>query len=243
MQPLVHRLFPLNIRGKDLFIADIHGRYDELRMLLESIKFNYQADRLFATGDLIDRGPKSYECLNLLKEPWFFSTLGNHENFLLEASGGSSYWKALWFRNGGEWSLELTEDEICDAASTILKNQPLTLTVETQAGNLGVVHAEYPFNGWPIAQDEKLKDADIKFIINGRDTLEKSIEKITKNIRCIISGHSEVKVPVILGNQIFMNIQQGSEYSNLTICEIMGNELVFYSDNNEELENIRIPSP
>jgi serine/threonine protein phosphatase 1 len=241
MQPLVHRLFPLNVRGKDFFIADIHGRYDELRMLLESINFKYQVDRLFATGDLIDRGPKSHQCLNLLKEPWFFSTLGNHENFLLEASRGSSYWKALWFRNGGVWSLELTEDEICDAANTILKYQPLTLTVETQNGNLGIVHAEYPFNTWPVTQNAELKEAEIKSIINGRETLKRSIEKITKDIRCIISGHSEVKVPVILGNQVFMNIQQGDEYSNLTICEIIGNELAFYSDNNEELKNISIP--
>lgn len=229
--------------GKDFFIADIHGRYDELQMLLESINFNYQVDRLFATGDIIDRGPKSYQCLKLLKEPWFFSTLGNHENFLLEAYRGSSYWKALWLGNGGEWSLELTEEEICDAASSILKYQPLSLTVETQYGNLGIVHAECPFDVWPITLNKELNDTDINSIINGRDTLEKSNEKITRNVRCIISGHSEVEKPVILGNQVFMNIQAGSEYSNLTICEIWGNELVFYSNNNEEYKNIRIPSP
>ena len=242
MQSLVHRVFPLNVKGRDFFVADIHGEYDELRLLLKSISFDKKTDRLFATGDLIDRGPKSNECLRLLKEPWFFSVIGNHENFLLEASKGSSYWKALWFRNGGEWSLELTEEELSDAANAVLKYQPLTLTVETNIGNLGVVHAEYPFNDWPIAEKAELKCEDIKAIISGRETIEKGIEKWTHNITCIISGHSEIETPTILGNQAFINIQTEATKSYLTICEVRKNELVFHSVNNRHLKSIHIPS-
>lgn len=73
-----------NYEGRDFLIGDLHGCYDELMKLLNYVKFDPQFDRLFATGDLIDRGPKSVECLELLSKPWFFSVLGNHEDLLIE---------------------------------------------------------------------------------------------------------------------------------------------------------------
>lgn len=73
-----------NFEGRDFLIGDLHGCYDELIKLLNYVKFDSKFDRLFATGDLIDRGPKSSQCLELLAHPWFFSVLGNHEDLLLE---------------------------------------------------------------------------------------------------------------------------------------------------------------
>lgn len=73
-----------NYEGRDFLIGDLHGCYDELMKLLEYVKFDERFDRVFATGDLIDRGPKSEDCLKLLSKPWFFSVLGNHEDLLIE---------------------------------------------------------------------------------------------------------------------------------------------------------------
>ena len=75
---------PANIDGRDFVVGDLHGCYDELFALLKHVKFDYKNDRVFSTGDLIDRGPKSEECLQLLSKPWFFSVLGNHEDLLIE---------------------------------------------------------------------------------------------------------------------------------------------------------------
>jgi len=72
-----------NVDGRDFIVGDLHGCYDELSKLMTYVKFDPKKDRLFSTGDLIDKGPKSSECLSLLNEPWFFSVLGNNEDSLL----------------------------------------------------------------------------------------------------------------------------------------------------------------
>ncbi|MGD0959147.1 MAG: metallophosphoesterase [Methylomonas sp.] len=78
------RQLPENKVGKDYVIGDLHGCYELLERLLDAVNFDMKTDRLFAVGDLIDRGPDSLRCLGLLSEPWFFSVLGNHELMLLD---------------------------------------------------------------------------------------------------------------------------------------------------------------
>lgn len=58
-----------NLAGRDFVVGDIHGCYDQLTNLLKEIKFNFAKDRMFAVGDLVDRGSKSKEVLDLLYEP------------------------------------------------------------------------------------------------------------------------------------------------------------------------------
>lgn len=72
-----------NVEGRDFIIGDLHGCYDELLKLLVHVQFDQSKDRLFSTGDLLDRGPKSAECMELLNEPWFHCVLGNHEEILM----------------------------------------------------------------------------------------------------------------------------------------------------------------
>ena len=74
--------------GKRWVIGDIHGCYLSLKQLLETIQPNKE-DHLIFLGDYIDRGPNSYEVLELLIE--LDSQLnchflrGNHEQMLLDA--------------------------------------------------------------------------------------------------------------------------------------------------------------
>lgn len=66
-------------------IGDIHGCYDELQLLLESIKFNPNQDTLWFTGDLINGGPKPAEVLRFIKNlgDKHICILGNHDLVLL----------------------------------------------------------------------------------------------------------------------------------------------------------------
>ena len=77
------RLLPKNTSGKDYVVGDLHGCFELLERLLKQVEFNSATDRLFSVGDLIDRGPDSLRCLQLLEQPWFYAVQGNHENMLL----------------------------------------------------------------------------------------------------------------------------------------------------------------
>lgn len=74
---------PLNTRGRDFIVADLHGCLEPLWRLLRHAQFDPERDRVFSVGDLTDRGPDSWGCLRLLKLPWFFAVLGNHDALLL----------------------------------------------------------------------------------------------------------------------------------------------------------------
>ena len=62
-------------------MADIHGCYDEFQAMLKKIKFNPEKDELIIAGDIIDRGPKSYEMLRYMEsDPKGVTFLiGNHD--------------------------------------------------------------------------------------------------------------------------------------------------------------------
>lgn len=75
---------PANRNGLDLVVGDIHGYLDDFHALLRRAEFNPATDRVFCTGDLVDRGPDSLGCLALLGESWFHSVSGNHEQMFAD---------------------------------------------------------------------------------------------------------------------------------------------------------------
>jgi hypothetical protein len=65
--------------GRTLVVGDIHGCYDELMALLEKANFS-DNDRVVAVGDLITKGPKNREVLQLfMSDPRFSTVIGNHD--------------------------------------------------------------------------------------------------------------------------------------------------------------------
>lgn len=65
--------------GRRIIVGDIHGCYDELMDLLEKVGIR-DDDRVFSVGDLITKGPKSKEVLELfMTDARFSAVIGNHD--------------------------------------------------------------------------------------------------------------------------------------------------------------------
>ena len=67
------------MKGRTIVVGDIHGCYDELMELLAKVNFSAE-DRVVAVGDLITKGPKNREVLELfMTDPRFSAVIGNHD--------------------------------------------------------------------------------------------------------------------------------------------------------------------
>src|SRR4051812_11859345 len=70
---------------RTLVIGDIHGCFDELSELLEKAALTND-DRVVSVGDLIVKGPKSREVLDLFAgDARFSAVIGNHDLAILDA--------------------------------------------------------------------------------------------------------------------------------------------------------------
>ncbi|MBC3765391.1 symmetrical bis(5'-nucleosyl)-tetraphosphatase [Neptunicella marina] len=72
----------------DYVVGDIQACYSELRLLLDKAGFNPANDKLWATGDLIGRGPQALQTLTYLRDlgDSFETVLGNHDLHFLAVS-------------------------------------------------------------------------------------------------------------------------------------------------------------
>jgi len=118
--------------GRRIVVGDIHGCYDELTDLLEKVGIG-DGDRIICVGDLITKGPKSKEVLELFMTDARFSTvIGNHDLAL----------RRKW--NGEEIDLKPAQKETHkelkgekDAYASFFNRMPFTIDLDTHL----VVHA------------------------------------------------------------------------------------------------------
>jgi diadenosine tetraphosphatase ApaH/serine/threonine PP2A family protein phosphatase len=74
--------------ARTIVVGDIHGCFDELTDLLELIKLKND-DRLIAVGDLVTKGPKNREVLDLfMTDARFASVCGNHDRIIRQKLRG-----------------------------------------------------------------------------------------------------------------------------------------------------------
>jgi bis(5'-nucleosyl)-tetraphosphatase (symmetrical) len=117
-------------------IGDVQGCYDELVELLDRIAFDPARDRVWLTGDLVNRGPKSLATLRFVRDlgDAAVTVLGNHDLSLIAAAAGHRRSRKRPSRDGIDEVLEAP-----DAAELVewLRRRPL---VHRADGHL-LVHA------------------------------------------------------------------------------------------------------
>lgn len=145
-------------------VSDIHGCYQWLLDELKRRRFNPYEDLLISVGDLIDRGPDSVKCLQLINEKWFRAVRGNHEQMAIDSVENNDF--ALWLMNGGSWFSQLDDSQQQQALTLLEACRQLPLIIEITCTNgLNVIaHADYPAAEYrwqqPVSAERVLWDRD-----------------------------------------------------------------------------------
>lgn len=133
-------------------IGDVHGLANQLQKALNYAHTLHIPDlRIVFLGDLIDRGPDSLGCLQLVATARRIAPCsllaGNHEQFMLAAIYGNDKANAIfnWRRSGGDWG------RLVQVRKT-LENLQLGLDAwhsNYRSGNCLCVHGGVPVNSSP----------------------------------------------------------------------------------------------
>ena len=155
-------------------VSDLHGCYQMLMDEIKQRQLNPYEDLLICVGDLIDRGPDSVKCLQLLNEKWFYAVRGNHEQMALDALHNKSF--GLWLMNGGVWFAELKGEQQQQALELFRQCEALPWIIEiTCANGVNVIaHADYPSSQYewdkPVSKQQILWDRErLRELMNGQE--------------------------------------------------------------------------
>ncbi|WP_043447204.1 metallophosphoesterase [Halotalea alkalilenta] len=187
--------FDRNDQGVDYVVGDLHGHFDLLMAALDDVDFDRTRDRLFCVGDLIDRGPRSFDCLKLVLEPWFHSVRGNHEEMAFDAIF-KQQWR-MWLPNGGTWAGEVNPRELKELLERALPRLPLAMEVAVGDQRVGIVHAQPP-SDWRLLERgiDKYREA----LLWARTRISREDRTPVEGIDAVVVGHTPVERPRLLGN-------------------------------------------
>ncbi|MNK14272.1 Serine/threonine-protein phosphatase 1 [compost metagenome] len=202
--------FDENLEGRDFVVSDLHGCYDEFTKFLDHLSFDMSKDRMFCCGDLVDRGPKSMQCLQLLNQHWFYSVRGNHEQMMIESlihHKDSDFWR----KNGGEWGYPVGKQDRQDIVSYVEMVEPYLpyiITVGDGTNRFNIVHAELTF-----APDISDKDVDemtfdeyrCDSMLWGRDIVQGHPAPHSENLSTTYVGHTPLNEVNKIGKQIYID--------------------------------------
>ena len=203
MNPILR--LPENQHGRDFVVGDVHGNFAMLNELMEVVAFDRNVDRLFAVGDLIDRGPNSADVLRLTLEPWFFSAMGNHELMMLDAVCGE-YPDAMhhWVMNGGGWwsgEPETVQKELIACA----KSLPIAIAVGSGVNRFNVLHAEFLGTDADLDCAHAL-DAHVHMqMLWGRSVVDGKQTPTHGALSMTYVGHTIVRQPCTRANHAFID--------------------------------------
>lgn len=126
-------------------VGDLQGCYTPLRELLDQVEFDPATDCLWLTGDLVNRGPESLECLRFVKSlgKAALTVLGNHDLHLLAIAYAGLKAKRK------DTLEEILQAPDRDDLLEWLRRQPLMFVDEKR--KLALVHAGI-FPGWTLTQ-------------------------------------------------------------------------------------------
>lgn len=198
-------------------MSDLHGMYDKFISMLEQINFNSN-DHLYILGDVLDRGDKSLEIIDYIRNHKNITLLkGNHE-LMFQESWRDTNNRYLWFYNGGDdtfYKLKNKKFEYEESFYKYIKNLPYLEIID----NFILVHAGLylpnNYENLSIEQIIELQEEDIC-------VWDRTILNTNKHIKgyTIIIGHTPTKnikdyeKAEIYKQEGIINIDRGACFDN-----------------------------
>ncbi len=221
---------------RHLIVGDLHGRYDEFMQLLEIANYDPTKDVIYSVGDIIDRGPKSVECMEFFQRERCYAIKGNHELMMME-----SEWFATWLNNGGMECMDSLEKHnyTTETFINLFRNFPWVIDVgeNDEKHAFRLVHAEMPPE-WPESYfqrtlNEALNSDDTSFArllwsrklitaarknVDNLQPANTGIEFHSERYRAVFTGHSYAEKAFTCGDHWFIDTGQGWK-SHLTLID------------------------
>lgn len=218
---VVHKRFTRNTLGRDWVCGDLHGQYDTLMTALDDAGFDPNTDRLFLLGDLIDRGPQSAKLLGwVLETDDVHSVMGNHELMFIGGATRPGY-REKHRQLGGQWADELSFIRYRLLTTGCANLLSLTMTIETEGGSLGLVHAQSPVDDWHELTTMEYTD---QVAINSTWPWNRATgpEQAIAGVSAVVSGHIGTQSIVQRGNQLWIDTLEASgELTLLTVQDLL----------------------
>ena len=151
-------------------IGDLQGCYDPFRRLLDKIRFDPDKDKLWLTGDLVNRGPKSLKTLRFVKSlgDSAITVLGNHDLHLLaiayDIKQSDDHFDSMW---------KILAADDCEELIDWLRHRPLAHY--SKKLDTIMVHAGIPPE-WSAAKTMK-RAAEVEAALQG-DNFEKFLARM-----------------------------------------------------------------
>ena len=123
-------------------MGDIHGEHTKLLECLQGVKFDYEKDTLIQLGDIVDRGAKSFECVEtLLKIKNLIAIRGNHDDCFKQWLERPS--ECLLFNQGCEETIKSYFENCCPHRQLVRKFSGIS--TDFQLSDLPQSHIKFFF--------------------------------------------------------------------------------------------------
>ena len=226
----------LNPAGRDFVAGDIHGESATLERLLDQVDFRPGTDRLFALGDLVDRGPDSLAAIEWLESKRItLSIRGNHEQMLLERIEARQENPQAYGLTMHPWFLDGVEHADWPRWTAMIRSMPIAATIHTRTGRVGLVHAAPTARHWDTTIDKLAAgDSDTLWTaldnsaLTRRDRLSADlaqhagvpIDGNVHGVRAVLTGHTILPAVTRTGCVWHLDTGAGTRNGRLTLAQI-----------------------
>ena len=213
--------------GRTFAIGDIHGCDVALDVLLREMAVAPE-DTVIILGDVIDRGPGTRQCIDMLLALQAFCDcrhiMGNHEEMMLDALDGGE-WRDAWPRYGGIEMLASYGGRVGNIPEkhlNFIRSGESYIETETTIFSHASIRGEYPLDAqdkhwlrWSRMGPHCLPHYSGKRVICGHSAQESGLPLVLPGWVCIdtcVYGEGGALTAIDVDNDLIYQSEQNGKY-------------------------------